>query len=260
MAGILRYHARPESAMRHTMGKRRQAARGVKRSVLRRLLRWLMTAVVGLTMLFLCLIVALRWVDPPTSSVMIQDRLARTSAIEYQWVDSNRISPHLSLAVIAAEDQRFPTHHGIDLDATLDALENNLAGGAVRGGSTITQQVAKNLFLWNGRSYVRKGLEATIALIMEQVLSKRRILEIYLNIAQMGPGIFGAQAAAEAHFKRSAAKLTRTQAAAIAAVLPSPNRYSIKAPSPYMRQRQRWILDQMRALGGIGYLDTLTQG
>lgn len=246
--------------MRHTMGKRRQAAKGAQRSVLGRMLRWLLTALAGLTMLFLCLIVALRWVDPPTSSIMIQDRMARTARIEHEWVDSDRISPYLSLAVIAAEDQRFPTHRGIDLDATLDALENNLAGGAIRGGSTITQQVAKNLFLWNGRSYARKGLEATIALVLELVLSKQRILEIYLNIAEMGPGIFGAQAAAEAHFKRSAAKLSRTQAAAIAAVLPSPNRYSVRAPSPYVRQRQRWILNQMRALGGVGYLDTLTRG
>ena len=246
--------------MRHTMGKRRQAAKGAKRGALRRMLRWLLTAMVGLTMLFLCLIVALRWVDPPTSSIMIQDRLARTAGIEHEWVDSDHISPYLSLAVIAAEDQRFPTHHGIDLDATLDALENNLAGGAIRGGSTITQQVAKNLFLWNGRSYARKGLEAAIALVLELVLSKRRILEIYLNIAEMGPGMFGAQAAAEGHFNRSAAKLTRSQAAAIAAVLPSPNRYSVKAPSPYVRQRQRWILNQMRALGGVGYLDTLGPG
>jgi monofunctional biosynthetic peptidoglycan transglycosylase len=215
--------------------------------------------VLGTTILLVCAaVVGLRWIDPPSTSIMIRERFAGTGhQVEYDWVDWPQISPHLALAVIAAEDQRFPTHAGIDLEAVLDALESNLDGGEVRGGSTITQQVAKNLFLWHGRSYVRKVIEAPLAILIDALLPKRRILEIYLNIAEMGPGVFGAEAAAQRHFKRPASALTQTQAAAIAAVLPSPKRFSVTAPSRYVRGRQRWILDQMRALGGIGYLDTL---
>jgi monofunctional biosynthetic peptidoglycan transglycosylase len=201
-----------------------------------------------------------RWLDPPGSSVILQERLAMgtKSPVHHSWVSFPEISPEFALAVVAAEDQKFPQHNGFDFGAIRDAFTSNLRGGRLRGGSTISQQVAKNLFLWNGRSYLRKGVEAWFTLLLETLWPKQRILEIYMNIAQFGPGVFGVAAASELYFKRSAAKLTREQSALLAAALPAPSRYRVTAPSAYMRKRQHWILRQMQALGGTGYLHQLT--
>jgi monofunctional biosynthetic peptidoglycan transglycosylase len=191
---------------------------------------------------------------PPTSAFMVQ-QLARNVAAgdwrlpAYRWVPADRISPQLALAVIAAEDQRFPTHFGLDLEAIRRAADHNARGGRTRGASTITQQTVKNLFLWPGRSWLRKGLEAWLALWMEALLSKGRILELYLNLAQFGDNIYGAEAASRYYFGVSADHLDAREAALLAAVLPNPVRYRADAPTAYVRSRQDWILTQMRQLG-----------
>lgn len=206
------------------------------------------------------LIVLLRWVAPPTSSFMIQKKIASLFSadaggkIAYHWIDYDDISPYAKMAVIAAEDQKFPLHYGFDLQAIEKAVEQSKRGKRLRGASTISQQVAKNLFLWPGRSFIRKGLEAYLTVLLELLWSKQRILEVYLNIAQMGDWVYGVGAASEVFFKESASQLTRHQAALLAAVLPNPERYSVARPSRYVRHRQRWILRQMRQLGGTDYL------
>ena len=220
-----------------------------------RRLRWIIwavpAAVVAMTVVPL---VALKVLPPPTSAFMLH-QIARNVAAgdwslpEYRWVPAERISDHLALAVIAAEDQRFPSHFGLDLEAIRRAADHNARGGSVRGASTITQQMAKNLFLWPGRSWLRKALEAWLALWMEALLSKARILELYLNLAQFGDNVYGAEAASRHYFGVSAAHLDPAQAALLAAVLPNPVRYRVEAPSAHVRSRQRWILGQMRQLG-----------
>ncbi|MFV9687423.1 monofunctional biosynthetic peptidoglycan transglycosylase [Pantoea sp. KXB45] len=168
------------------------------------------------------------------------------------WVGHDEISPWMGLAVIASEDQKFPTHWGFDvaaIESVLDKKESQM-----RGASTLSQQTAKNLFLWDGRSWIRKGLEAGLTVGLETVWTKRRILTVYLNIAEFGPGIFGVEAAAQRYFHKPASRLTATDAALLAAVLPNPIRYRAAAPSGYIRERQQWILRQMRQLGGEGFL------
>jgi len=197
-----------------------------------------------------------RWVNPPLSAVMAETSIAATLArdhgyaLNHAWVDLTRISPNLALAVVAAEDQKFPEHWGFDVAAIEKAYALNQHSHRVRGASTITQQVAKNLFLWSGRSYFRKGLEAYFTVLIEGCWPKRRILEVYLNIAEFGYGIYGAEAAAQHYFHKPAARLTRADAALLAAVLPNPQRFRVDAPSRYVEQRRGWILSQMQALGG----------
>ena len=205
-------------------------------------------------------IAALRWVTPPTTAFMVQHRLSawRTgpaiSPVRHRWVDWTDINPELALAVVAAEDQRFPEHHGFDFEAIRDALAERFNGGPLRGASTISQQVAKNLFLWPGRSFVRKGLEGSLTVMVEMVWSKRRILEVYLNVVEFGEGVYGVGAASQTFFARPPSRIDREQAALLAAVLPAPSRLSVLAPSSYVRSRQNWILKQMALLGGTSYL------
>jgi monofunctional biosynthetic peptidoglycan transglycosylase len=201
----------------------------------------------GLTALF-------RWVPPPASAIMLHRALSEGFHYEYQWTSLPEIAPSVALAVVAAEDQKFPHHHGFDFGAIGDAMNNNLKGGAKRGASTISQQVAKNLFLWEGRTWVRKGLEAWFTLLIETIWPKRRILEVYLNVAEMGDRVYGVQAASEHLFGIMPVDLSDKQAALLAAVLPNPRRFRVEAPSIYVRQRQHWILKQMRQLGGVSYL------
>jgi monofunctional biosynthetic peptidoglycan transglycosylase len=208
-------------------------------------------------------VLALRWLDPPTSAFMIRERMiapgagARAYAIRYRWVDWANTSPHLKVAVIAAEDQNFPAHYGFDLKSINEALADRERGRRVRGASTISQQVAKNLFLWPTQSWLRKGLEAWFTVLIETLWPKQRILEVYLNIAEFGRGVFGVGAAADVYFHKSAARLTAYDAALLAAVLPSPKRMRVNAPSNYVRSRQAWILGQMRGLGGTALLKEL---
>lgn len=205
-------------------------------------------------------VLALRWVTPPVSAFMLQQHW-RTEAHEntvgptvyYHWVDMANISPYLALAVVAGEDQTFPSHHGFAWASINKAIQANDAGGRLRGASTISQQTAKNLFLWPEKSYVRKAIEAYITVCMETLWPKRRILEMYLNIAQFDNNVFGVGAAANRLLHTTPDALTREQAALLAAALPAPHRYDVTAPSAYVRGRQAWIQAQMSHLGD-GYL------
>jgi monofunctional biosynthetic peptidoglycan transglycosylase len=218
-----------------------------------RALAWFALGFVALSVLSVAL---LRWFDPPFSAFMAEKRIEawvthdRDYVFQHTWVDLARISPNLPLAVVASEDQKFPEHWGFDVEAIEKAYRLNQHSHRVRGASTISQQVAKNLYLWSGRSYFRKGLEAYFTLLIEAFWPKRRILEVYLNIAEFGNGTYGAEAAAERFFHRPAARLSRNDAATLAAVLPNPERYSAAVPSRYVVQRRDWILGQMQALGG----------
>ena len=223
-----------------------------------RTLLWLVLAVVGAAVLA---VVALRWINPPTSAFMLGTRIAALVdgdhgyQTHYQWVDLEQISPQAALAVIAAEDQQFPFHAGFDFKSIREAVRHNAASRHVRGASTISQQVAKNLFLWSGRSYFRKGLEAGFTLLIEWCWPKERILEVYLNIAEFGRGIYGVQAAARHFFHEDARRLDRSQSALLAAVLPNPRHYRVEAPSRFLVWRRDWIEGQMADLGGTTYLD-----
>ncbi|MBO9664586.1 monofunctional biosynthetic peptidoglycan transglycosylase [Dokdonella sp.] len=230
------------------------------RSFTRRLLRWLLLASAVWLAASLLAVLALRFVPPLTSAVMLQDwlgaRLAgdRDFSLHYRWTPWERVSPALPIALVAAEDQKFPSHHGFDFDAIQDALAEAEDGERLRGASTISQQVAKNLFLWNGRSFVRKGLEAYFTVLIEALWPKRRILEVYLNIAEFGDGLYGAAAASERYFHVAPAQLDARQSALLAAVLPNPARLRVDRPSPYVQRRVAWIQRQANQLGGAGYL------
>jgi monofunctional biosynthetic peptidoglycan transglycosylase len=175
----------------------------------------------------------------------------------YEWVDFGKISPNAAIAVIAAEDQQFPFHRGFDLESIRDAMEENAKRKRPRGASTLSQQVAKNLFLWNGGGYVRKAVEAWFTVLIELMWPKERILEVYLNIAQFGRGVFGVEAASQKFFRKPAARLTRAEAATLAAVLPNPIRMRADRPSRYVESRRDWILGQMSGLGGREYLEAV---
>jgi monofunctional biosynthetic peptidoglycan transglycosylase len=233
------------------------------RSFARRLLRFFCWAAALLVTASIGAVLTLRWVDPPTSAFMIREGLViprgatRPQPVRHKWVDWPAISPQMKVAVIAAEDQRFADHHGFDLDSINDALEDRQRGRRTRGASTISQQVAKNLFLWPAQSWIRKALEAYFTVLIETLWPKQRILEVYLNVAEFGRGVFGVGAAADVFFHKRAAHLSAYDAALLAAVLPSPKRMRVHAPSAYMRLRQQWILDQMYGLGGTSLLKKL---
>jgi monofunctional glycosyltransferase len=228
---------------------------------MRRIAHGLLWLVLGVIAVAVLTVLALRWINPPTSAFMLGTRIAAFVAgdhayqTHYQWVDLEQISPQAALAVIAAEDQQFPFHAGFDFKSIREAVRNNAAGRRVHGASTISQQVAKNLFLWSGRSYFRKGLEAGFTLLIEWCWPKERILEVYLNIAEFGRGIYGVQAAARYFFHEDARHLDRADSALLAAVLPSPRRYRVEAPSRYVLGRRDWIAEQMAGLGGTTYLN-----
>lgn len=238
--------------------------RGVVRRIfglrfVRRLFSVLGIGVASLTLVILCL----RWIPPPGSSFMLIRQIERLTPgsdvppIHYTWIDRDRISPLMALAVIAAEDQHFPSHWGFDFTAISQAVEYNTSSPKIRGASTITQQTAKNLFLWGGRSYLRKGLEAGLTLCLELLWSKERILEVYLNIAEFGDGIYGVHAAAARFFGKTPAQLTLHEAALLAGVLPSPRSLHADHPSFYLQSRARWITSHMGKLGGTRFLDQL---
>ena len=180
-------------------------------------------------------------------------------APKQQWVSWKHIAPSMPLAVIASEDQRFLEHHGFDTIQIQKAIEASQRGDRLRGASTISQQTAKNVFLWNGRSYLRKGLEAWFTLLIELCWSKQRILEVYLNSIEFGTGVFGVEAASQLYFKKNAGDLNRYDAALLAAVLPNPHRMFANNPSAYVRERQYWIVNQMRQIGGESIIYSLTQ-
>ncbi len=169
--------------------------------------------------------------------------------VEHDWVPIEDISRHLQLAVIASEDQNFENHSGFDFEAIQKAMEDNRSGRKIRGASTISQQTAKNVFLWPGRTWLRKGVEAYFTFLIEMIWSKQRILEVYLNSIEMGKGVYGAQAAAQHWFKKDASKLGPYEAAAIAAVLPNPREYRANPASNFIQKRKNWIVRQMQNYG-----------
>jgi monofunctional biosynthetic peptidoglycan transglycosylase len=237
-----------------------------RRSLPARLGRLVAAAVAGLAAATVLAVLALRWLPVPLTAFMLQDRLGALFApaagyrYAHDWVPWRDISPHAAVAVIAAEDQKFAEHAGFDLESIDQALTEARHGGRLRGASTISQQVAKNLFLWPGQSWLRKGLEACFTVLIEALWPKRRILEVYLNSAEFGRGTWGVEAASRRYFGKHAKQLNRAEAAWLAAVLPNPKRLRVDAPSSYLRQRQAWILAQMAGLGGPAYLDSLDPG
>ena len=232
-----------------------------RRPLLIRLLRSLALLVLAWLALSWLLVLVLRFVPPWTSAVMLERRLGawvhgeQDFQLRQHWVPWQQVSPWAPLAMVAGEDQKFPYHHGFDFDSIHNAIDAADDGRRLRGASTISQQTAKNLFLWNGRSFVRKGLEAYFTVLIELTWPKQRILEVYMNIAELGNGIYGVGAASEAYFHTSPAGLGPAQAAQLAAVLPSPRRLHADRPSAYVLRRAAWIRQQMDHLGGPAYIE-----
>ncbi|WP_340067265.1 monofunctional biosynthetic peptidoglycan transglycosylase [Ascidiimonas aurantiaca] len=204
------------------------------------------------------LVLFFKWVPVPVTPLMVirgvsnyQDN--KTFGWKHQWVSIKEISPHLQKAVICSEDQRFIEHNGFDLEAIEKALEHNKTHQRLRGASTISQQTAKNIFLWPGRSWIRKGLEAWFTFLIELLWSKERILEVYLNSIEMGNGVYGAEAAAKYWFGKSAARLSMDEAAALAAILPNPLKYKANPPTAYIARRKAWIVRQMYYFGPLKF-------
>jgi monofunctional biosynthetic peptidoglycan transglycosylase len=222
-----------------------------------RLIRLFVLALIAPFAGSVALVALLRWVPPPTTAFALQWRLAHGTAPARRWVPWSEISKDLALAVVASEDQKFPLHSGFDFEAIGDAMNERKVNGRVRGASTISQQVAKNLFLWPEKSWLRKGIEVWLTVWIETLWPKRRILETYLNVAEFGPGVFGADAAARRFFGKPAAALDREQSALLAAVLPDPDRLHAARPSAYLLERRSWVLAQMQHLGGRSYLARL---
>lgn len=193
------------------------------------------------------MVLPLRWIDPPTTAFMLQDDSDR-KPVRYEWSAWENIGTTSPIAVVAAEDQKFASHFGFDLKSIRESVEDFNDGASLRGASTITQQVAKNLYLWPGRSFLRKGIEAYFTVLIEVTWPKKRILEIYLNIAEFGPGIYGVGAASEIYFGKSPIELSDAEAALLAAVLPNPKQLRVSQPTPYLLERRTWIIEQMQRL------------
>jgi monofunctional glycosyltransferase len=229
--------------------------------MLRKLLLLAAKAALAFVAITCLLVLSLRWVDPPASAFMLGDRISNSFAsakeryaLRHEWVYWQNIAWTAKVAVISSEDQRFADHFGFDLKQINNAIEEREHGRRVRGASTISQQVAKNLFLWKGQSWIRKGFEVYFTLLIETFWPKQRILEVYLNVAEFGRGTFGVGAASNAFFHKRASRLSPAEAALLAAVLPNPKRLRVDAPSRYVRSRQEWIMNQMRRLGGPAVL------
>ncbi|MEN4978566.1 monofunctional biosynthetic peptidoglycan transglycosylase [Erwinia billingiae] len=220
---------------------------------------WVLRAFLTVIGVWVAGILLFSFLPVPFSAVMVERQLGAWFSGNFSyvahsdWTSMDDISPWMPLAVMASEDQKFPTHWGFDVQAIQSVLDNE-EGGRIRGASTLSQQTAKNVFLWDGRSWVRKGLEAGLTVGIETVWTKRRILTVYLNVAEFGDGVFGVEEASQRYFHKPASRLTMSEAALLAAVLPNPIRFKADAPSGYISQRQQWILRQMRQLGGEGFL------
>lgn len=236
--------------------------RGLRRPLMAKIKKLLLRLVLALGIFWGGGILLFSFMPVPFSAVRVERQVGAwlTGDFGYvahsDWVGMDEISPWAALAVIAAEDQRFPDHWGLDFGAIEKALSHNEQHeNRIRGASTISQQTIKNLLLWDGKNWVRKGFEAGLTLVTEAIWTKRRILTVYLNIAEFGDGIFGVEAASQRYFHKPASKLTMAEAALLAAVLPNPLRFRADAPSGYVRSRQAWIMRQMRQLGGEEFLE-----
>ena len=216
--------------------------------MIRKIFRWGVSLFFSSTIL---VVVAYRFIPVYITPLMVircfqQIGEDQSPALHHHWVSIDRISPHLPVAVMASKDQRFLLHHGFDYKAIERAVAHNLGGGKKHGASTISQQTAKNVFLWPGRSWMRKGFEVYFTALIELLWSKQRIMEVYLNSIEMGNGIYGADAVAEQHFSKMAADLSRADCALIAATLPNPRKFNSQKPGAYMRLRQKRILREMK--------------
>jgi len=229
----------------------------------RRWLHWLWKLPLLLLALSVLQVLALRFIDPPFTAFMAARQFEAWGTgdwnfrVAYDWRDLDAIAPSLPVSLVAAEDQNFANHDGFDFKAIDKARENNARGRKVRGASTISQQLAKNLFLWSGRSWVRKGIEAWYTVLIETLWPKSRIIEVYANVAEFGDGIYGAQAAARSFWRTDAARLSPAESARLAAVLPNPRHYNAARPGPYVQRRAQWIERNVRRIGGTGYLKAL---
>lgn len=233
--------------------------------ILIKILRWTLHTLLALLFLSLLTVLVYRWVPVYITPLMLircveQKMDDKEVVLKHKWLELEKISPKLQLAVICSEDQNYLKHYGFDWAAIEKALEHNERSRKIRGASTISQQTAKNVFLWPGRSYVRKAFEAYFTLLIEWMWSKERIMEVYLNSIEMGRGIYGAEAAAAFWFNTSAAKLNKDQSAAIAAILPNPLKYKANPPSPYISKRKAWIKQQMNYWGNQLDYDTYNEG
>ena len=224
-------------------------------------LKVLLLTILAFVLLSLLLVLPFRWVNPPITMVMADRWITSTEDFQLRktWLSWDEMPKHAALAVVTSEDQKFPLHSGFDLKAIQQALKERERRGGLRGASTISQQVAKNMYLWTGRSWFRKGLEVWFTLLIELSWSKQRILEIYRNIAEWGPGVFGLEAASQYHFGRSAGNLTPMQAALLASSLPSPLNYNPARPAQHLHKRAEWNLQQQRRLGGLQWLAPLNE-
>lgn len=217
---------------------------------MKRILKFLLKLIAGFFLFTIFFVILYKWVPVPFTPLMaIRYFENPEEPIQHEWVPISEISPHLQLAVISSEDQNFLNHSGFDIKAIEKAMDENKTGKRLRGASSISQQTAKNVFLWPQRSWFRKGLEVYFTFMIELFWSKERILEVYLNSIEMGKGIYGAEAASQAWFNKSAVKLSAYEAAAIAAILPNPRRYRANPASNYINQRKNWIVRQMQNHG-----------
>ncbi|MGR3812077.1 monofunctional biosynthetic peptidoglycan transglycosylase [Jiulongibacter sp. NS-SX5] len=229
--------------------KKHKLVKTIFREILPKVVLWFFASTIGAVILF-------RFIPIPITLTMV-DQWIRQGELHYDWEPIEDMADPMKIAVVAAEDQLFPEHNGFDMKAIKKALERNKNSTKKRGGSTISQQTAKNVFLWQGQSWLRKGLEVYFTGLIELIWGKKRILEVYLNVAEMGPGVFGAEAAANQYFGKKADALSTNQAARIAAVLPSPRKWRVVNSGSYVTKRTGHIQRQIRQLGGIGYLNSL---
>lgn len=223
--------------------------------MLKRLFRFILKLITWFILISFTLVLLFKWLPVPITPLMVIRYFETDSnkVLKHDWVSINEISKHLQLAVICSEDQNFLTHNGFDYDAIKKAIKNNKKGKRLKGASTISQQTAKNIFLWPKRSWLRKGFEIYFTFLIELCWSKARIMEVYLNSIEMGHGIYGAQAASQYWFKKPAATLTKQESAAIAAILPNPRQYSANPTTVYIASRKVWIIKQMGYFGALNY-------
>lgn len=240
------------------MSKRKRTKRKSGSSQFKRIISIITRIFLWFLMVSVLWVLVYRFVNPPITLLMVLRNIERSNddkpaKMDKEWVDFEDMSDNMKRAAVSAEDQLFLTHIGFDVKAIEQAFQINKKGKKIKGGSTISQQTAKNVFLWPGRSWVRKGFEAYFTLLIEMLWSKERILEVYLNVIEMGDGIYGAEAAAKAYFGKSCAKLSRSQAALIAACFPNPRRWTPKKPTRYIKHRQYLIMKNMRRLGPLDF-------
>lgn len=226
--------------------------------MIKKILRWVKKAMLWFFAISILLVVVFKWVPIPYTPLMAIRALenkweGKDAVLSHDWMPLEEISPNLQKAVIASEDGNFLNHHGFDFQAMQKAFKNNQKGKRIKGGSTISQQTAKNVFLWQGRSYIRKGLEAYFTVLIELIWGKERIMEVYLNSIEMGKGVYGAEEASKHWYRKSAVNLTKREAAGIAAILPNPLKYKATNSSSYIERRKDKILRNMRHVGKLEY-------